>query len=285
MAETIAEATRQLLVEDQWPVISNYELTAFLLRLYNGDYTDRVEVRTRKTEPSENDLYRSLQRLKEARVVREDPDFGSSVYQVFDVLEQSAEAVCCVVDPLCYVSHLAAMQMQGLTERSPRELVFSRPTDSLWREMMQARGEHSARPRPRRNFPEKVRGRLILLHDSRHPGTWEAAGTKTRVATIGQTFLDTVTRPAWCGGMSHVLEVWEREAPIHLEEIIATVGASLTKLPKVRAGYILEEALGITDERVIAWRAFAQRGSSQKLDPEQPYAPRFSENWMLSLNA
>ncbi len=284
MALTIADAARQILVEEKRPVLSSHDLNNFLLRLYQGAYSNKIEVRTRKKEPSENDIYRSFQRLKDSRVVRDDPDFGSGVYQVFDVLEQSAEAVCCSVDPLCYVSHLAAMQMQGLTDRNPVELTFTRPADVLWRAEIQARSK-LAYPRSRRSFPERVRGRAVLIHDSRHPGVYEAAGPIVRVSTIGQTFLDMVTRPVWCGGMAHVIEVWEREAQLHVEEIISSVENSSIKLPKVRAGYILDEILNISDERVLAWRALAQRGSSQKLDPEQPYAPTFSELWMLSLNA
>lgn len=283
MALSIADAARLVLVQEQRPVLSSHDLNNFLLQLYRGAYAGRVELRTRKKDPSENDLYRSIQRLKDARVIRDDPDFGPGVYQVFDVLEQSAEAVCCAVDPLCYVSHLAAMQIHGLTDRSPTELTFTRPDDSLWRAEMRSRGEH-LRPRPRRNFPDRVRGRAVLVHDARHPGIYENAGPIIRVATVGQVFLDMVTRPAWCGGMAHVVEVWEREALAHLDEIIASVEQSSIKLPKVRAGYLLNEMLGVADQRVLAWRVFAQRGSSQKLDPEQPYAPTFSEAWMLSLN-
>ena len=289
MAKTIAEAARQLLVDDDRPVISINDLYGLLRRLYSGEYSDRVEARTRKTEPSDEDLYRALQRLETARVVRRDPDFGAGLYQVFDVLEQSAEAVCCTVDPLCYVSHLAAMHMHGLTERSSTHLVLTRPADPLWRGILEAQhaslGQPPVRPRPKRSLPEKVRGRPILMHDTRHPGKWDPMGRRIRVATVGQAFLDMVTRPAWCGGMAHVLQVWEREAGTHFEEIVDTVGASVPKLPKVRAGYILDEMLGMEDGRVRAWRALAQRGSSQRLDPEQPYAPTFSEAWMLSLNA
>ena len=52
----------------------------------------------------------------------------------------------------------------------------------------------------------------------------------------------------------------------------------------MRAGYVLSELMDVEDERVDAWRAFAQRGGSQKLDPEAPYVPRWSDDWMLSLN-
>lgn len=277
------------MVEDGRPVISGRDLRELLQRLYAGDYADRIETRARKAHPSDEDIYRAYQRLKNARVVREDPDFGAGLHQVFDVLDQSADLVCCVVDPLCYLSHLSAMQVWGLTERSPTHLTLTRPADPLWREMLATYyvplSEPPTRPRPKRAFPDVVRGRPVLVHDTRHPGTWEASGRFIRIASVGQTFLDTVSRPAWCGGMAHVLEIWEREAQAHLDAIIVAVDAAPAKLPKVRAGYILDEMLGVSDPRVLAWRAFAQRGSSQKLDPEKPYAPTYSEAWMLSLNA
>jgi hypothetical protein len=288
MTAPLTEAVRQILVEDGRPLIAARDLKALLLGIYAGEYSERVEVRVRKREPSDADLSKATQRLRDTRVLREDPDFGPGFYQVFDVLEQPAEAVCCEADSFCYVSHLSAMQLHGLTERSPTHLVLTRPDETLWRQMRDKTMNSSpsgGRPRSRYSFPEQVRGRPILVHDTRHPGVWGAAGPRVRVATIGQTFLDMVVRPGWCGGTTHVLEVWEREAYRHLEELVTTINAYPVKLPKVRAGFILDEILGISDERVLAWHAFAQRGGSQKLDPEKPYAPTYSEKWMLSLNA
>jgi flavin-binding protein dodecin len=84
--------------------------------------------------------------------------------------------------------------------------------------------------------------------------------------------------------MGHVLDVWDRAAEPWTNEIIEAVDGAESKIDKVRAGYILEERLEIDDARVRAWKAFAQRGGSRKLDPEAPYAPAFSETWMISLN-
>lgn len=289
MALTIADAAKSILIEDGRPIISSRDLSGLIKRLYAGEYKSRLEARTRKSDPSEDDIYRAIQRLQAGRVIRKDPDFGAGNYQVYDVLEQTAEAVCCEIDPLFYVSHLAAMQIHGLTDRSPAELVLTRPAAPLWRELLRTRpeplGEFPTSPRLKKSFPERVRGRKIIVHEIRHPGAWEQSGPRIRVATIGQVFADTLIRPAWCGGMVHVLDIWKRDAVEHYEEIISVMQDYPTKLPKVRAGYILDEVLGIADERVLAWKAFAQRGSSQKLDPEQPYAPTFSESWMLSINA
>jgi hypothetical protein len=43
--------------------------------------------------------------------------------------------------------------------------------------------------------------------------------------------------------------------------------------------------MGVEGARIDAWRAFAQRGGSRKLDPSAEYRPVFSEIWMISLNA
>ena len=131
----------------------------------------------------------------------------------------------------------------------------------------------------------KVRRRPVAWHDIRHPGeAVQVRDSTVRMAKIGQTFMDMLMENQWCGGMSHVLDVWDEHARTYLEDIITAIEQAPKKLVKVRAGYILDERLKIHDPRIESWRAFAQRGSSQKLDPSREFAPTFSEKWMLSLN-
>lgn len=290
MRMTVADVVRNILIEEGISIIPKSDLADLIQRIYAGDYAERYKLLLRKKNPSDIDLAGTLQRVQSARVVRSDPDFPHTHFQVFDVVEQPPEAVCCTVDPFVYISHLSAMQLQGLSDRSPTALTLTRPADILWAQMLADKNHESAaqrtRARPKKyRFPGSVRGREVLLHETRHPGKSELFGPQIRVATHGQTFLDMVVRPNWCGGISHVIEIWEREAEGYLDEIINVVGVYDAKLPKVRAGYILNEVMGIIDPRVLDWMAFAQRGSSQKLDPEKPYAPTYSEKWMISINA
>lgn len=85
--------------------------------------------------------------------------------------------------------------------------------------------------------------------------------------------------------MPHVLNVWKKYAEKYLEEIISTVDECDTKIVKVRAGYILDELIGNNHPDIDKWLAAAQRGSSRLLDPEKPFASKYSEKWMISLNA
>ncbi len=288
MAKIISEAIRDILVERGAPAISAYDLVLLIGEIYASFGTSNPLARVRKSVPSESDISKIFEKLKDSRVIRVDPDFGYGFFQVFDVLEQLPEAVCCSLSPFCYVSHMSSMQIYSVTERNSTKLIITRPSANLWRDLRDKRD--SAAPsfsgvRIRESFPEKVRGRDILVHETKYLGEFQHLGQTVRISTYGQMFLDMVVRPSWCGGMRHVLGVWEREAPFYLDEIIKAVERCPIKLPKVRAGYILNEVLKITDERVEAWTAYAQRGSSQKLDPENEFSSNFSEKWMLSLNA
>jgi predicted transcriptional regulator of viral defense system len=135
--------------------------------------------------------------------------------------------------------------------------------------------------------PEIVRERKISIYETKHSGQWlQVRDAHARLATIGQTFVDTVERPQYCGGMAHVLDVWREHAITYREETITTVNEIATPIAKVRAGYLLDDMLGLGDDsRIQSWVRFAQRGSSRVLDPARDFNTDHSEKWMLSINA
>jgi predicted transcriptional regulator of viral defense system len=117
----------------------------------------------------------------------------------------------------------------------------------------------------------------------RHPVIWTSKD-RIRATAIGETYRDTLNNPAWCGGIDAVIGTWRKHAGEYREAIIETISESDEKILRVRAGYLLDEVLGIKDPRMEAWIADAQRGSSRKLDAAAPYAGNFSARWMLSIN-
>ena len=231
-------------------------------------------------------------RLVDRKLLIPDADFGGEVYRVAAVTEApSAEAVAILVDPYCYVSHGSAVHLHGLSSKRPSPLHLSTPERRQWRARraadIAALGLADVADRlsyNRVHFSDRLRRRSVVLHETSSPAATIALGP-VRVSTLGATFLDTLAEPARCGGMGEVLKLWDQHARSYLAEIVAAVDQVETKILKVRAGYILTERLGLEQPEISVWQAFAQRGGSRKLDPDRPYAPIYSERWMLSLNA
>jgi predicted transcriptional regulator of viral defense system len=288
----LAEALQQALLDRDEPAVTDYELYRLGLTLVQDGHYGGVKI---KRVPDGWDLrrLRAVQnRLIDRRVIASDQDFRSGVWRVVQATGSgSAEEAACIADPFCYVSHLSAMQRYGLTDRSPEAAHLTTPDRSVWNALRDAKVASEINtdveypPLLRVRFHERVRRRPIVLHETKHPATpLPIAGERARIASIGRTFADMLSEPRLSGGIHHVIEVWEDHAESWVEEIIAAIDDTYRKIVKVRAGYLLAEHLGMTDPRIQAWKRFAQRGGSQKLDPDTPYAPRFSEGWMLSLN-
>jgi predicted transcriptional regulator of viral defense system len=272
------------------PVLTPFDVFRLIWRMYRDSADEKLYLR--HETPSQEDYARLRLGLKHAGVIGADRDYGARIIRVLTVSDMSAENIVCLVDPTCYVSHLSAMQRWGLTDRSPDALILTRPDRKaaqacLRTYMDRVLLETEDNPFPLRiiNHPARVRRRKVHVYESTTAGAYiENRSDEVRISTIGQTFLDMLQKPDLCGGMSHVLDVWEEHAAIHLEDIIDAVDTATSNLVKSRAGYILDERLALRHEGIERWKAFGQRGSSRKLDPSKEFASRFSETWMISLN-
>ncbi|ATY32978.1 type IV toxin-antitoxin system AbiEi family antitoxin domain-containing protein [Sphingomonas psychrotolerans] len=289
------DALELALIESDMPVITDYEFYRLGARIYAERSWDGVPL-SRLPAAWDHDRMRNAQRRLRARqAIAPDADFRLGMWRVVQSTRAgSAEEVASIADPFCYVSHLSAMERYGLTDRSPEALHLSTPTRRIWNELRDERlaadrleGDHIDAPTlVRFGFKDKVRRRPVIVHETSHPATpTTLSGERTRITDIGRTFADMLDAPALCGGIRHVLDVWDAQALNWSDAIIAGVDSLDSKIAKVRAGYIFNERLGIEDERIQKWEAFAQRGGSRKLDPDGLYAPIFSERWMISINA
>lgn len=290
-----SNALENSLLTKDLPVVSLYDLYVMGYRLFQTK-TWNNEPLTRM--PHGWDQLRAknaVRRLEARRALVADSDFASGVWRVTQATRAgSAEEVACIADPFAYVSHLSAMQRYGLTDRSPQALHLTSPKRPLWNALRSARALHDL-PEVQRvespilnrpGFRDTIRRRPVVVHVSSHP--WNPSpisGEETRITSVGQTFADMLTEPGLCGGMRHVLDVWENEAGQWVQEIVAAIDQLDIKIVKVRAGYILSEIMDIDHPALHNWEKFAQRGGSRKLDPDADYTPEFSERWMLSINA
>lgn len=290
------EATKRALLDADVPLVTEYSVYVLVRGMIERGLVESLPIKPFPRVWDRPKCRKLLSNLERKDVLVPDEDFVAGVWRVVQSTRSaSAEDACCIVDPFAYVSHLSAMQLYGLTDRAPTSLHLTAPVTSLWSQMRKERmardlGSNialiNASPLNRATIAAgTVRRRSVRVHATSHPVIpVPLAGGFSRVAPIGHVFAGMLAEPEIHGGIRHVIEVWEASAELWLDDIIAAVDKLPTKLAKVRAGYVLSELMGVEDDRVTAWRAFAQRGGSQKLDPEAPYVPRWSDDWMISLN-
>ena len=282
----------KLLEKTGKPVLTQFDFFRIIWRMYRESSGKRLQLRS--NTPSRSHYARLKPELQKAGVIGTDRDYHyqTGVIRVLILSDLPAEDIICLVDQTCYVSHLSAMQRWGLTDRSPEALVLTRPDRKtaaarLMAYRTEVLGEDETNPFPLTivGHPARVRGRAVRVCESKAAGAFlKNRGSEVRLATIGQTFLDMLQRPDLCGGMFHVLDVWEEHAETYLDEIVTAVDTATSGLVKSRGGYILEERLGLHHPGIERWKAFGQRGGSRKLDPAKDFAPTFSATWMISLN-
>ena len=287
------KALSKLLEETQAAVITEYELFGIIQKLYKS----RQKLYLREKQPSIKSFRRLRNQLRTLRILRPDQDYPAHANRILLNSDWAADDICCTVDPFCYVSHLSAMQRFGLSERRPGSLMITVPGPRIGKKLI---AEKMTRDHGDDVFsriegivalhlvhhPSRVRRRTLSTFKTEHLGASIAIrGSHTRIATIGQTFVDMLEEPQHCGGMPHVVDVWQEHAQPHLDTIISAVTNCDKAITKIRAGYLLDELMGIADPRVKSWSRFASRGGSRRLDPHKPYAPTHSEKWMLSINA
>lgn len=281
------------------PVITSYDMGLIIFRLYQKRSFKGEKLIIRRAYPERRDYNRLLKALLASGVLQAQKSLPSP--EVFTVLgkEQSppSEIACCV-DPFAYISHMSAMEWHGFTDKIPKILFVSSPSPPNWKrfalEKMQKDLEeienlvvyrNSGLPQLRRLRLSKIGRETVHRHSSEHPGAYVSIKDRPlRVATIGRTFLDMIREPDLCGGIYHVLDVYQQHAERYLQLIVDEIDRHGTKIEKVRGGYILEERLHLHHDLISEWENFVQRGGSRKLYAHNEYSPRFSKKWCLSLN-
>lgn len=291
----LSQAITRLLNDDNLPLVTEYSLYQRVRPiLMQGSYAGKAITRL----PSywkHTQLRAMIRTLEKKRILAPDHDFRAGVWRVVQASNApTAEEAIVMVDPFAYISHLSAMQRYGITDRAPEALHMTTPARPLWTQLrdMRMKDDYEEElaafdlpPLIRIGVKSQVRRRSVVMHESKHPATSAPiAGSIAKIAPIGRVFVDMLDQPALCGGIQHVLDCFERYSEDWLSEIITAVDGFDSPIVKVRAGYILDEMLNLTDPRIVRWTACAQRGGSRKLDPQAAYGNAYSEKWMIALN-
>lgn len=294
---TIAAAIAQSLGQQGAVVFTRHELAQVVWRICQQSHFNGQPLRPHKDALSRAAFNRHEATLLQQGLIKPVPGLPQgAAYSLVGASVADARVLACAVDPFCYVSHLSAMEFHGLTDRMPEQLYVSSPATMRWREFAAARMQkdlgteldaflNAGLPAMQRTKITKLAGRPVHLASSLHLGAFRHIKDQhIRVSTLGRTYLDMLHEPQLCGGLSHVLAVFKVHAPLHLRLILDEIDQHGSGIDKVRAGFILEDICKITDARIDAWTAHAQRGGSRKLDARGDYSATFSERWALSIN-
>ena len=278
------------------PVITKYQLGVLIFKLYRHKKYKGETVSLQKETADGTDFNKYLTQLVDDGVLAPHRDLPNGVYSLLGNTKWSVEEAVCAIDPFAYISHLSAMAYHGITDRIPAKLFLSSPDDKDWKLYAQERMKkdlqeeyepysHSNLPLLARTKIKSIGKREVKISYSKHHGAYKNSHhQEIRVATVGRTFLDMLRNPDLCGGINHVLETYDLHAATYLRLITDEINAHGGPIDKVRAGYILDERIGIKDNVVESWTQYAQRGGSRKLDPTAEFIAKWSDKWLISIN-
>jgi predicted transcriptional regulator of viral defense system len=277
------------------PVISKYQFGLIVSRIYSGKIYGGEAINLQKNFAEGSEVNKYLKLLLDEGVISSHKNL-SNIFTLLGRSNSDPEDIACTVDPFCYISHLSAMSYHGLTDRIPGKLFISSPPADAWRsfakeQMRKDLGDYyedyceAGLPKLVRTEMRKINKIEVHCLGSKHLGAYKnVRGRSLRVSTIGRTFLEMLRNPELCGGINHVMDLFEEYGEKYLRLITDDIDKNGAPIDKVRAGYILEECLGIDNEVVESWSSLAQRGGSRKLDSSSEYISDWSDKWKISLN-
>ncbi len=277
-------------------VVSKYQFSLIVNNIYLKKTYKGEVVNLQKENADIADVNRYLKTLLEEGILSPYKNL-SGIYTLLGRIIEDIEDIACTVDPFCYLSHLSAMSYHSLTDRIPTKLFISSPSSKEWHEFAKKQMEKdletdyirfnkSGLPKLIRTKIHKINKTDVHCFNSKHLGAFKRVkGRALKVSTIGKTFLDMLRNPELCGGINHVLDIYEEFGEKYLRLITDEIDNNGAPIDKVRAGYIFNELLDISNNEVIEnWSSYAQRGGSRKLDPRTEYIPEWSDKWKISLN-
>lgn len=295
---SIVKATTLSLGSLRQPVITRYQLGKLVFDLLLEGSYQKQPLCIRKEIPVQSDFSRALKELIDAAILNENVNFPSkSVFNILGKDTKSPGEIACIVDPFAFVSHLSAMEYHGLTDRFPKILYLTslRPKEwvlAAYEKMNKDFASNinvyrgSGFPKLQKIKIEKVSGMTVqVINTISYLGAYTLTqDSMLRVSSIGRTFFDMLRNPENCGGIRHVIDVYQENAGNYIKAIIDEIDRHGNSIDKVRAGYLLDEICHLSDPKIEAWLQFVQRGGSRKLVANAPYSPVYSEKWCLSLN-
>jgi len=200
--------------------------------------------------------------------------------------------------PLGYFSHLSAMKIHKLVNQENEILYFSTVDRKVWKKHFLDTLEKDKYTLFKKNYEKDIAdltprfpteenylSKYLLIFTNKNFGNLEVING-LNVRKLPFLFLDMVRTPQYCGGVENIISVFNKYAPILLEEILEVAHKYGKNIDRARIGFILDELMGIQHPTLEHWKVemVGLRGGSRKFVAHLPFEPEFSPVWNISLN-
>jgi len=198
--------------------------------------------------------------------------------------------------PYAYLTHLSAMRHYSITDRIPKKIQIEIPSRSKWKALIIEdikKMDVSARDKdlilkylPRYPKSDEIYfKKRILVSSTRTPLPNLTLDNGIRVIEIGALFVEMINNPKECGGIEHVMDIFQEYGLVFKKKIYkAALESSL--ISQTRIGFIFEQILKQSDLEIIKMKNRNKdlRGGSRVFLTGEDFSNIINIEWNLSLN-
>lgn len=228
----------------------------------------------------------------------------------------TSEMAVSAIYPLGFLSHLTAMNLYGIGNTQTSGIYFTCParkdwkhlclknikqrfknltiSDSISNEYIEINGltlstQSILDPYPHQNILEEAGSTKALIIINRKVLVESEWWNHCHIQNIVDLYLDMLRAPHYCGGISHVLNIYQNSLLKDkdlLQELLNTLTKTGSIIDRARFGYLFDKILGITAPELNDWKSEQKekRGSSRKLFSNFDFDEFFDDEWNLSIN-
>jgi len=198
--------------------------------------------------------------------------------------------------PYAYLTHLSAMRHYSITDRIPKKIQIEIPSRPKWKALLTEdikKMDVSAKDKdiilkylPRYPKSDEIYfKKRILVSSIRTPLPYLTLDNGVRVVEIGALFVEMINNPKECGGIEHVMDVFQEYGLIFKKKIYK-VALESSLIAQARIGFIFEQILEQSDPEILKMKSRNKdlRGGSRVFLTGEDFSNIINIEWNLSLN-